>query len=68
MRGMNSFRRHHFLFSSIGLFSSPYLLAQAFPNKPIKMIVPVPPGGGADAVARAYAQQLSKIFRQTNHN
>jgi tripartite-type tricarboxylate transporter receptor subunit TctC len=38
--------------------------AQPFPNKPIRLIVPVPPGGGADFVARTYALQLSRAFNQ----
>ena len=38
--------------------------AQPFPNKPIRFIVPVPPGGGADFVARTYASQLAKAFGQ----
>jgi tripartite-type tricarboxylate transporter receptor subunit TctC len=36
----------------------------AFPNKPIRLIVPVPPGGGADFVARAYAMRLTEAFGQ----
>ena len=38
--------------------------AQDFPSKPIRLIVPVPPGGGADFVARSYAFQLTKAFGQ----
>jgi tripartite-type tricarboxylate transporter receptor subunit TctC len=38
--------------------------ADTFPNKPIRLIVPVPPGGGADFVARAYAMRLSEAFGQ----
>jgi tripartite-type tricarboxylate transporter receptor subunit TctC len=38
--------------------------AQNFPVKPIRLVVPVPPGGGADFVARTYAMQLSKAFGQ----
>lgn len=38
--------------------------AQSFPNRPLRMIVPVPPGGGADFVARAYAQRLGDGLRQ----
>ena len=37
---------------------------QDFPVKPIRLIVPVPPGGGADFVARTYAAQLTKAFGQ----
>ena len=38
--------------------------AQAYPGKPIRLIVPVPPGGGADFVARTYAAQLTKSLGQ----
>jgi tripartite-type tricarboxylate transporter receptor subunit TctC len=38
--------------------------AQAFPNKPIKYIVPVSPGGGSDMVGRALAERLSKVLAQ----
>ena len=54
--------RRHFLLGSLGLIASPLIKADTYPNKPIKMIVPVPPGGGADAVARGYAQQMSKFL------
>jgi tripartite-type tricarboxylate transporter receptor subunit TctC len=32
----------------------------AYPNRPIRMIVPFAPGGGVDAVGRAVAQRLSE--------
>jgi tripartite-type tricarboxylate transporter receptor subunit TctC len=45
---------------------SPSALAQgAWPNKPISMIVPFPPGGVADTVARPVAEALSRELRQS---
>jgi tripartite-type tricarboxylate transporter receptor subunit TctC len=38
--------------------------AQQFPVKPITLICPWPPGGGADAQMRALAQAASKVFGQ----
>jgi len=37
---------------------------QDFPNKPIRMIVPFPPGGATDRVARAVAGKLTIAFSQ----
>lgn len=34
--------------------------AQKFPNRPIKMIVPVPPGSGTDLIARTIGQKMSE--------
>lgn len=36
----------------------------AFPNKPLRVIVPQPPGGGFDFVARILAEQLAKGLGQ----
>lgn len=37
----------------------------AYPNRPIRLLVPFPPGGLADVVARLVAQKLSESFRQS---
>src|SRR5437870_4350506 len=39
--------------------------AQAWPSRPIKMIVPFPAGGGSDTVARVVSERLSAVLGQT---
>lgn len=38
--------------------------AADYPNRPITLIVPYPPGGGVDAMARVVAQKLSEALKQ----
>ena len=47
-------------FSSFGV-----VLADSFPSKPIRIIVPYPPGGGNDVLARMFAPELSKVLGQS---
>src|SRR6185503_7985647 len=39
-------------------------LAQAYPAKPVRMIVGFPPGGGTDVVARVISQKLTEWYGQ----
>ena len=35
-----------------------------YPGKPVRLIVPFPPGGGTDTLARIYGQKLAEVFAQ----
>jgi tripartite-type tricarboxylate transporter receptor subunit TctC len=37
----------------------------AWPQRPVRIVVPYPPGGGLDALARAVADRLSPAWKQT---
>ena len=39
--------------------------AQLYPAKPVRMLVPFPPGGGTDYIARLLGRDLSEIWGQT---
>lgn len=41
-----------------------WVMSQAWPNKPVKLIVPFPPGGMADVVSRILGQHLSETWGQ----
>jgi tripartite-type tricarboxylate transporter receptor subunit TctC len=46
------------------LFLSFSVLGQDWPNKPVRVIVPYPPGGGHDFASRVVAQRLSEVLKQ----
>ena len=48
----------------LGLGAAGGAFAQAYPTKPIRMLVPFPPGGPADILGRVIARKMSEDFGQ----
>ena len=46
------------------LASAAPVLAQTYPNRPIKLLVPFTPGGGTDLLARIMGQKMSESLGQ----
>ena len=44
--------------------SLPALAADAWPSKPIRLVVPYPPGGSSDIIARSIGQLISQELKQ----
>ncbi|VTU45544.1 MULTISPECIES: Bug family tripartite tricarboxylate transporter substrate binding protein [unclassified Variovorax] len=63
MRRRNYFRVGAWL-TAIALFGPWAAHAQSYPEQPIRMIVPYPPGGSTDLIARLYADGLGKELGQ----
>lgn len=58
-------RRTLLALTGAGALASTKARAQAWPDKPIRLIIPYTPGGGADGAARLIAAQLGSALGQT---
>ena len=58
-------QRRNFLQAAPWLLTPTLGQAQSYPAKPIRYIVPVSPGGGADAVGRTVTERWGKLLGQT---
>jgi len=53
------------LLSACFLLQASVTLAQEFPTRPIRFVVPFPPGSGTDTSARYFAKKLGELVGQT---
>ena len=62
---MNRLTRRTLLLGASALFAPAVALAQgAYPNRPIRLVVPFPPGGSVDPLARTVGQKLGEALGQ----
>lgn len=58
--------RRHFIAAAGAVAALPGIAnAQAFPSRPIRFVVPFPPGGSLDVSARAVADRMTVLLGQT---
>ena len=50
---------------AVATLTTPLLRAQAWPTKPIRLVVPFAPGGSSEIIARATAAEMSKLLGQS---
>ena len=50
--------------AAVAALATPRLLAQEWPNAPVRIVVGFPPGGGTDALARVVAAKLTQMWNQ----
>ena len=61
---MKSIKSIRLAFAAIAALASLSAGAQAWPSKPVKVIVPYPPGGAVDVATRKVSQELAKQLGQ----
>ncbi|MGN8554358.1 UNVERIFIED_CONTAM: tripartite tricarboxylate transporter substrate-binding protein, partial [Microbacterium sp. SLM126] len=62
----SALRRRLMAAGLFGAVAHPFaaLAADAWPAKPVRLIVPFPPGGPVDSTARIASQKLGEIWKQ----
>jgi len=65
MNGRIALKVVKLLVLGLALLCPAFATAQDFPSKTIRLIVPFPPGGPNDIIARVVGQRMSEILKQT---
>jgi tripartite-type tricarboxylate transporter receptor subunit TctC len=65
MNGRIALKVMKLLVLGLALLCPAFATAQDFPSKTIRLIVPFPPGGPNDIIARVVGQRMSEILKQT---
>src|SRR3954470_9897835 len=47
-----------------GVIATPGFGAETYPSKPVRMVVPFPPGAASDFLARTLGQKLNELYAQ----
>ena len=58
-------KRRHVLAAALATAAAPVAFAQAWPAKPIRFVVPFPPGGGTDTTSRLIAEKFTTVLGWT---
>ena len=53
-----------FFLAALATLVAAAAMAQSFPERPVKIIVPLPPGGSPDTIARTLASHLQETWKQ----
>lgn len=61
---MNARKAAGFLFPALLLLMAPWAQAQQYPSRPIRLIIPWPPGGITDVISRGLSIQLTESLGQ----
>ena len=57
-------RRHRSMLAAVALVVAAAAPAQTYPDRPVRLIAPWPPGGSVDTTARYINEQLGKELGQ----
>lgn len=57
-------RRRAVLAAGLGLAAAPAAAQPAFPDRPVTLVVPFPPGGSTDVMARLLAERMAPLLGQ----